>query len=243
MPTELPEGEIQPPRNATPEKAVQAASSRSIRQRIFGFLKSYKTEVDVFNKLLQICALFVAAWWTWSVWNRTTAPGLESKLNIHAEVHWSAVPDNDLCQASLDVEIKNDGQRSFEVQYITLMAWMMDLKSFPPPSAGQPTFIVPKFVQSKGTSVTIPEPAEPVNTDLYGHYPPGSSRHSAVDVIFRKSPNSIFVFDATAYGNESRGFLPFTSGPEIKRDAWSLDQVCHIPKEKPDAVPASPQPH
>jgi hypothetical protein len=157
LPTELPSSEGQAPQAGTPEKAVQTPPSTEKRRGFWGFLKDHTTGistwVDTTNKIMQILALLVAGWWTWNLWNRTSAPGLESKLNVQADLSWNPSSDKTECQASLSIDLKNEGQRSIEVDVVTITAWVIDLQFFPAPSKLQPTFFDPEFIESKGPSV------------------------------------------------------------------------------------------
>jgi hypothetical protein len=236
MPTELPPSEGQAPQAGTAEKSVQSPPSTNKRKKFWGFLKDHSTGistwVDITNKTMQILALLVAGWWSWNLWSRTSAPGLESKLNVQTDVNWNPSSNKDDCQASLSIDLKNEGQRSVEVDEVTITAWMIDLQSFNAPSKLQPTFLDTEFIESHGTRVYGPASDGPAQKDLIGHYSPGVGHNSTVAALFKKSPGTIFYFETEVKGHASRGLIPFTAGDRIPVSAWTLEQVCGTQKPK-----------
>ncbi len=166
--------------------------------------------------------------WTWSIWTRTTAPGLESKLNATSSTQWFALSDKTLCQGEVTVTIKNDGQRSFEVSDVALRGYTIDVKLLPKPANDKPSPIDFDYIQNHGTPVSLLP--EPLKTDLSGHYAPGVETHSTAEILFAKSVDTFFLFQADISARESRGLLPFAKGADLSTYTWDLEQSCSSPE-------------
>jgi hypothetical protein len=182
--------------------------------------------VDTINKLVQIVAVLVAAIWTWSVFSRTNAPGLEPKLNVRSELSWSDTDDKDVCTAAFHMGAKNDGQRAIEIETISVAAQIVDLNTLPkPPESGEPLPIDLKFIREHGHELDVGD-AEPLPTDLVDHYAPGVQDDSEATFRFRRSPNRLILFRADLTGRESRVLLPLTRLKSLSDYTWQSDQLC-----------------
>src|SRR6266404_4616262 len=55
--------------------------------------KGFHGWVDTINKVFQILAIIVAGIWTYTVFQRTSAPNLETNFGIDSEIHWAETAD------------------------------------------------------------------------------------------------------------------------------------------------------
>lgn len=184
------------------------------------------TWVDTANKLVQIVAVLVAGIWTWSVFSRTNAPGLEAKLNVRSELSWSDTADKDVCSAGFHVWAKNDGERAFEIDKVSVTAEIVDLEGLPkPPESGEPVPIDLKFIEGHGHKLDVGD-AEPLRTDLIAHYAPGVEDNSEATFRFRRLTNRLILFRADLSGRESKVLLPLTQLQPVADYTWQSDQLC-----------------
>ena len=181
--------------------------------------------VDTINKMVQILAVFVAAWWTYSLFSRTSAPGLESKLSMRSELHWHDTASKDVCTAMFHVWAKNDGLRSFDLDRAAVTAQLLDLKTVPKPAEGVAVPVNPKFVQEHGSDIKLDD-IEPIPSDLLGHYAPGAQNDSEVTFRFQRLPGHFIVFKLDLGGRESKVLLPFATLQPVSNYTWASDQLC-----------------
>jgi hypothetical protein len=180
---------------------------------------------DTGNKIVQILAVFVAAWWTYSLFSRTSAPGLESKLSMRSELHGRDTSRKDVCTATFHVWAKNDGLRSFDLDRVAVTAQILDLKTVPKPAEGAAVPINPKFVREHGRDITLDD-IEPIPSDLLGHYAPAAQNDSEVTFRFQRLPDHFIVFKLDLGGRESKVLLPLATLQPVSNYTWASDQLC-----------------
>ena len=186
---------------------------------------NFHRRVDTTNKLIQIVAVVIAGMWTWIVFARTSAPGLEPKLNLRSALSWSDTADNDVCAAAFHVWAKNEGQRAFEIHTIRVTAQLVDLSNLPKlPDSGDPLPLDLKFADAHGRFLNIGD-TDIFRSDLLAHYSPGIEYNSEATFLFRRLKNRLIVFRAKLTGRESKN-LPFAVLQEVSDDSWSSDQLC-----------------
>ena len=182
--------------------------------------------IDTVNKFIQIVAVVIAGIWTWNVFARTSAPGLESKLSMRSELSWGDTADKDVCSAMFHVWAKNDGQRAFDVTGIRITAYLLDLSRLPKPSeSGDPFPLDSKFIETQGRALKVGD-AGSYTADLGGHYSPGTQNDSETTFRFRKLSNRLVEFRADIDGEESSVLLPFASKQSFSNYTLYSDQLC-----------------
>src|SRR6266436_263013 len=187
---------------------------------------NFHTWIDTLNKLVQIVAVLIAGMWTWSVFARTSAPGLESKLSLRCELNWTETADKHVCNAVFHVSAKNDGQRGFDISEVTIQGYALDLATLPkPPETGDPILLDSKFIENYGRKLKLSD-AVSFLADLDGHYAPGTQNDSEITFQFGKRSNQLIEFRAYFAGKESRVLLPFAAMQPVSNYTSARDQLC-----------------
>jgi hypothetical protein len=184
------------------------------------------TWIDTTNKLAQIAALLVAGVWTWNVFARTSAPGLEPKLGLRSELTWIETGSSNSWKVSFHVFVKNEGQRNFEVTGVEITAHLLDASTLgEPPETGDPISLDYQLIESKGTELRLGN-TESYWDDLSGHYSPGTQNDSDTTFLFKKLPNRLIEFRAQLDGKESKVLLPFATKQTLTNYTVAEDKLC-----------------
>jgi len=184
------------------------------------------TWIDTLNKLAQVAALVVAGIWTWNVFARTSAPGLEPKLGLGSELNWIETGGKGSCKGSFHVFVKNEGQRNFEITNVQITAHLLDAGSLgEPPANGDPIPLDYKSIESKGTELRLGD-TDTYKEDLSGHYSPGTQNDSDTIFLFKKLPNRLIEFRANLTGKESKVLLPFAAEQTLSNYTVAKDKLC-----------------
>jgi hypothetical protein len=197
--------------------------------------------VDVYSKISQIAAVFVAAAWAVIVFEWISAPALEPKILVETEVSWRSIGESDVCQANFGVTVKNPGQRSIEIKTAQLVVRLHDLQKVNPHN-GKPYFFpdsqeVPTLIDSEELEAIDPPAIDRtnirlLNSDIVGPYPPGMENSSSQTLLFKKFENALAIIQVDVSGT-SRGLLPFTE-QEVHNYGYAIARVCEVKSEQPE---------
>jgi hypothetical protein len=85
------------------------------------------TYTDNLTKWIQVIALCIAAWWTFTNYSVADKPSLEPNISVDA----GFVVDNNgwepgTCMAKYTITVRNEGKVSFDVNEIHFRAWHLD---------------------------------------------------------------------------------------------------------------------
>jgi hypothetical protein len=189
----------------------------------------FQTWVDTLSKIAQIVAVVVGGIWAWSIFQRTTAPGLESKLSVQSRLTWNDTSDRNVCEAVLHVSAKNDGQRAFDIDsgnpQVALEARTADLGTLPRPGRTGNPVPIESALRGKWVQLRVDEPIV-FKRDLAGHYPPGFLNESEATFLFARLPHRRIEFYLSLSGQESKSLLPFAPQEKVENYAWASDQLC-----------------
>lgn len=167
-----------------------------MRHFVRSWAHSFWKSTDSVTKWIQVIALCVAGWWTFTNFLVADKPSLEPNLSIKAELKVDRkdfLPDT--CLAQYTIIIKNEGKISFDVKDIHFYAWSDEL---PEPQPGQEATFWDVQEVSKGTKI-VDQQID--NAYLYRHYSPGQELKQDFNWIVRrqKTPKVMaFVVDVTA---------------------------------------------
>jgi hypothetical protein len=178
--------------------------------------QSTKDSIDNFNKLFQIVAVIVAAWWAIHVFGRTTEPGLEFRGTTESKITWSEGTDKSNCLGTYTASIKNDGLSSFEVKAVTVTGWLYStsqggnshVASLSEGDAIQPVFIDYDLIKQSTpfSHMTFHEPGP-----LVWHYPPGIMAYQSWDWSFPKKPGQGVLFQVEVKTDQGKNVSPTSS--------------------------------
>jgi hypothetical protein len=141
------------------------------------FLSRIWNNTDPITKWIQVVALGVAAYWTYTRFLRFESPSLETRADIDVSLDSWAAPVPRTCYITMNVGIQNSGLASFEVGKVRVRAWRSDL---PQPGTDVPTFMDVDKIEESTPIVDF----SPYTHALHTHY---SSSRSVRQTIFGHS--------------------------------------------------------
>jgi hypothetical protein len=228
------EGGTQPDQQQTVAGEIGSKATKNVQAQ-----PNIHIWVDTINKLFQIGALLIAGVWAWNLFARTSAPALESKLNVHSELRWEDTEAKDVCTAVFTIWAKNEGQRALDTDRVRLSVQSVDLHALTKPSEdGVPVLLDRKFIQANAKDLINFEfprgqGKEPdvsdrdhVPMDLIGHYAPGIEHVSTATFLFKRLQNRLIIFRVDLSGWESRVLVPFASLQKVSDYTSTSDSLC-----------------
>jgi hypothetical protein len=156
---------------------------------------------EVIKNYLQIAAIVVGAWWTYNLFVKKDAPGLEARGNVISDLTWSPPASPDYSEVVFAVLLENKGTTSFDISKIRLRAWEFDF--------GNPTKRFVFFDSAKMLTETFfdeeykltPQSSLPFPS----HYPPGAAMNNSFAWLIKKpdcSKRLYFVAEFFQKGTE-----------------------------------------
>jgi hypothetical protein len=125
---------------------------------------------DVLKNYCQIVAIFVGAWWTYNLFVKKDAPGLEARGTVISDLKWfpTAIPET--AEVVFAVVLENKGTTSFDISKIRIRGWEFDFGNpaerivfFDPAEMLHKTFHDRAYKLTPKSSLPFP-----------AHYPPGA---------------------------------------------------------------------
>jgi hypothetical protein len=144
---------------------------------------------DNLTKWIQVIALCVAAWWTFTNYSVADKPSLEPNISVDAgffidDSGW----EPDTCMVKYTVTVGNEGKVSFDVSEIHFRAWHLDT---PKAKAQEATFVNSEDFNRGEQIVDLPISASRL---LLKHYAPGQRSHQDFTWILRRQNRGITNF-------------------------------------------------
>jgi hypothetical protein len=143
---------------------------------------------DSITKWIQILALAVAAYWTYTRFLSGEKPSLETRVNISTSLKDEKPgPAPGTCYVYLDVQLQNQGTVSFDATGARIRAWRSSLPLPPAPRTIQ--YLNPKDFERGQQLIDNSDP------DLLKmHFSPGESAGRTYTWVFRAQPRGIYLF-------------------------------------------------
>lgn len=173
--------------------------------------------------LLELIAIPIAAYWAFTRFAEGEAPSLEHRHDTQGYLNWFDSTASDSCLGQFGVTLKNIGKVSFDVDHVTVRAWLTK-PARPQESVG---YLSPAVLREK------PPQFEKVVTDqLVGRYAPDVSAHDDFVFVLKRTPGQFVLLqvEATVMPNPK---LP--DGLKIEEYRW--DYVCGEVKKNANANP------
>jgi hypothetical protein len=176
--------------------------------------------VDIINKIVQTVAIVIAGVWALWTWSKTTAPGLQTGLNVNGNIGEFSWRDSwNACVGSVNVRLENIGERNIVVAHV-------DYKIF----EATPTRL------EAGEKIKVPvnaaEPryilAEGRLAFLNGSYPPKVTRDWNVPVLLSRDITKQLWFKVEAFDRADKS-LEFW---------YDTIQPCGVEQREPQPSPA-----
>jgi hypothetical protein len=181
--------------------------------------------------MLQVAAIMVAGIWTWTVFQRMSAPSLETKFGVETKLNWAPTSDGKHCLADFYVTVKNQGQSPFDVDGARVRGWLVDMRKHKLllSGEGKPAYFDPNIADPKSPGHEDPfydGVGQPIPQDLSTHYPPGAMEDSDATFTFENSPDTLVILRVDLNGHKSNGLIPFLKPTPIDDYSYEVDQVC-----------------
>jgi Domain of unknown function (DUF5069) len=159
---------------------------------------------EIIKSFCQVVAIVVAGWWTYHLFLKKEAPGLEARGSASSKIEWTSVSGSSEYEVDFQVNLENTGTTSFNISTIRVRGWEFDV--------AQPeqriAFIDPEKVEARPTFfdktyrldpksalpfLLITLPALPTRIRLFGWLfqiakSDSTSRHNSTNVARTRSP-------------------------------------------------------
>jgi hypothetical protein len=190
------------------------------------------TNTDSLTKWIQVIALCIAAWWTFTNYSVADKPSLEP--NISVDAHFS-IENNGwepaTCMAKYTITVGNDGKVSFDVNEIHFRAWRLDT---PKAKAQEATFVDSEDFKRGEQIIDLPITSSPL---LLKHYAPGQLSHQDFTWMLRRQKPGITNFTvevgATSGKRRAVGYGQSWS-PDICTDPTMQGSALTLKQERPN---------
>jgi hypothetical protein len=183
------------------EGSVAAFSIGTPKHRVGGYIRFRRTlnkritslflwtwaNTDFLTKWIQVVALTVAAYWTYTRFLVGEKPSLETRVDITSNLKWeNRGPKSGTCYVFFDVQLKNIGISSFAVRGARIRAWRSEL---PILGNGLAQFLDVDELEH-GQNVIDRSNLRLLDMD----FAPGERAGRTFSLIFREQPPAIYLF-------------------------------------------------
>src|SRR5438128_6114500 len=90
-------------------------------------MDSTKNWSEVLKNYCQIAAVLVAGWWTFHLFVKKEAPGLEARGSASSQIKWQSISGSNDKEVDFEVLLQNTGATSFNLSKIRVRAWEFDI--------------------------------------------------------------------------------------------------------------------
>src|SRR5579859_890819 len=90
---------------------------------------------DNLTKWIQVLALCIAAWWTFTNYSVADKPSLEPNVDVTSRFSVAGGWEPNTCRVQYTVAVKNEGKVSFDVTQVHFRAWHSNLPNATPQEA------------------------------------------------------------------------------------------------------------
>jgi hypothetical protein len=150
-------------------------------------LKWIWANTEPLTKWIQVLALSVAAYWTYTRFLVGEKPSLETRLDITSNLRWEdRGPRPETCYVFFDVEVKNEGRVSFDVERPHIRAWRSD----PPKPVADVAQYIDMEEFENGSKVIDNSDSRLLNM----HFAPGERAWRTFSWVFRAQPPGVYLF-------------------------------------------------
>jgi len=159
-------------------------------------LENFRKWSEVLKNYCQIAAVLVAGWWTFHLFGKKEAPGLEARGSASSQIKWQPISGSDDKEADLEVILQNTGATSFNVSKIRVRGWEFDMARREEKITffdvdkikTQPPFFDKTYELDPNSSIPFPS-----------HYPPGASSYNAFTWVLKPDCTKRLYFVAEVY--------------------------------------------
>jgi hypothetical protein len=152
---------------------------------------------DNITKWVQVAALVVAGYWTYTRFIKVDAPSLEPVARVEYQGPYFA-PHDDLCRVKMGIVIHNEGHTSFDVGRVQVQGWQR--APVPQSIGGSPAYF---DVRNMRKGVQMLDVQSLPNSFLNRRYPPRSQYDQSFTWDFgRISP--LWMFEVTVYDKKNK---------------------------------------
>jgi hypothetical protein len=165
-------------------------------------LDNFRNWSDVLKNLFQVAAVLVAGWWTYHLFVKKEAPGLEARGSASSKIEWQSISGSSDKEVDFQLLLQNTGTTSFNVSKIWVRGWEFDMSSRPErirfldvdQIKTQPPFFDKAYELNQGASIPFPS-----------HYPPGASNYNSFTWVLKPDCTKRLYLVAEVYkaGKES----------------------------------------
>lgn len=176
--------------------------------------------------MAQVAALIIAAIWTWYLFGQKEAPSLAPRGELGCSISWE---DNSMlknCRAFFNVNFKNTGNSTIEIEKVNLTAWQFDKLT---DTSRDISFLNIEEIKKFGNKIfektfTGTEDDKDVNKMIpfIGNYPPGSAYNTSYPFDVRNNNEKYICFVIELFNND-RSYTPSWV-------SYSWDGLCNFRK-------------
>ena len=150
--------------------------------------------VEVVKTVVEIIAIFVAAWWAYTRFIQEDTPSLVTRGDIQGTMNWYQNSTND-CEAAYQIEFQNIGKVPIDVSRVRVSAWHLT-EGDDAAQANQVTLLEPLAMRS-------PTPIFEKDTDrIRGTYAPGERTKNVFSFLVSRSLEKRILFKVDVWRAE-----------------------------------------
>jgi len=154
----------------------------------------FERTVDVIRSLVEILAICIGGYWTYTTFIRTEEPGLRHNLRMDSVLSWDEIGMGSPCLANLSLDLENKSKSVLVVSKVRRRAWF-----------------VPRPERFKGIAYFDPlliQLGDPDDDETYTDgpfvqtYAPGASAHYSLTWFVENKPDTYSLFRFEVFENE-----------------------------------------
>jgi len=159
-------------------------------------LDNFRNWSEVLKNYCQVAAVLVAGWWTYHLFVKKEAPGLEARGSASSEIKWQSISGSDDKEVDLQLVLQNTGMTSFNVSKIRVRGWEFDMARREEKITffdvdtikTEPPFFDKTYELDPSSSIPFPS-----------HYPPGGSNYNSFSWVLKPDCTKRLYFVAEVY--------------------------------------------
>jgi hypothetical protein len=145
---------------------------------------------------VEIGAIVIAGWWTYSIFIRTEAPALKENFKFESSLTWHRLKDNSSCVAEGIFKVTNQSKSTVEVRKTRRRAWFVDI-----PRAG-PGISHFDPMEKALTTQPLDEHWYEGGGPFVQTYAPAASSDYAFEWFVENRPNTYALFRLDLYADQ-----------------------------------------
>jgi hypothetical protein len=187
-------------------------------------LRRLWSNTDPISKWVQVVALVVAAYWTYTTFNLGEAPALKPNALVLGTLTSEDIEGGAGCYVEFQVSVENIGKTAFDVRKVWLRAWRTEI---PKPALNESDKVphdALQYVDIDGLQNSTPIVDKVIDKgNLVAHYLPQNETGQTFTWTLNRAPSQfLYLFRADAVIGDDSLDAPHNYGPQWRDDLCVL---------------------